>query len=452
MNDKQNINGQSQTTGEDTTSISLEEKRKLAAIAMAGREVVQNPLEELRQNRAKKEEEKERVVLGNSIEQLDSMEIAKKRMEAKRAMEGKERRVAREEAERIAKEQAQQEESLQRKSEADQVRQEIAEREQEIQEQIKQKQEVEQSAQTQKGFEEVVKKAPILSSIRTLKQDIDRHIAQGNISGIKMAVMEDEKRRGQQQKEPETQTPEQKTKRLIKLVILFIIVVAGFATLFVNRQPILGYFSSFFEDEDGQMDTIQTTEPLIFVETTKILNLTDKTPRESVAIVRNEIKNADLKLGAIEEIVLVKNGQPIESLIGFYNSLNMVVPDAFVRLIDDTEFSFGLYSSIENGGFFILKTKFLEKSYAELLLWEKGMMARDLLPILNPKTPTDEILRKDFTDELIKNINVRILTDEDGDEYMLYAFLDKDILVMAGNRPTFLEVLRRYNTPKPIAK
>lgn len=452
MNDEAKTqNSQNQ---DDQDNLSLEEKRKRAAMAMSGGRSVVDPLKSIEEEKAKrKEAESIKILESVKSPQVDSMELAKRRLEAKMAMEGAQRKKQREEEEereRLAEEQKVRE--LQKQKE-EQMRREMREREEAVNLQIQKSKQEETKKQTQETFEEIVRSGSGISSVRTLKLDLDTHIKEKNISGISAAVMEDQKRRQKQAQESDVLiTEEAKSKKVVKLAFIFIAVAIGSGVVFYNRQNISNYISYIIGQEDGVTgeDQKNLLEPIIFVETSKTLDITGKTSREALAMVRSEVKDADLRIGAIESVLLSKNGKILSGFSDFYSALNISVPDALSRLVDD-HFTFGLYSSIENGGFIILKTKFLEKAYAELLAWEGESMAQDILPVLSPKAVTDEIIRQQFTDELIKNINTRILKDKNGEVYMIYAFLDKDILVMSGNRPTFLEVLRRYNTPKPIS-
>ena len=121
------------------------------------------------------------------------------------------------------------------------------------------------------------------------------------------------------------------------------------------------------------------------------------------------------------------------------------MPGSLVRSFDQN-YMIGVYSYDTNEIFFILKVKDFASSYSGMLKWEKDM-ANDMQEIysIDPflvSTPTP------FTDEAIKNKDLRVIKDQSGKTQLLYTFLDKETLLITKNESIFGAILGRYTVSK----
>ncbi|MFA5987274.1 MAG: hypothetical protein WC797_01310 [Candidatus Paceibacterota bacterium] len=433
------------------TKESLDERRRKAALAMGGNKVAE--IEK------KKEEPKKESWLSSITKSFtsatNSIDLAKRRAEAKMAMEGKSRREKRVEEERI-----EQLQTKQKKEQAEKERQLVAAKTRAEEERIAHAEAEKQAAakqatHTRLEFEQIKKAGGNLNAIRTLRTDVDSFIKDQNMSAIKMAVMETER---QKNGGANLEAPKPISKSAVAFIVVFL--VAGLAIVFsamwyknISLTDLLDILKGQDKNAIVAPASPGKTEPnLVFVEEMRSLELGVMSPKEAASAVRTEIKNADLKLGAAEAIVLKQDGNLMPNLTAYLEKINLVLPKVLLRLLDQNLFMYGVYSSIENSGFLLLKTNFMEKAYAEMLSWEENLLAKDMMPFLSTKKGSDEIYKAKFKDELIKNTNARVLQSATGGVYLVYGFLDRDVLLITGTKQAFTEILRRYNTPMPQSK
>jgi hypothetical protein len=131
----------------------------------------------------------------------------------------------------------------------------------------------------------------------------------------------------------------------------------------------------------------------------------------------------------------------------FMYVLDPRAPGSFIRNLSE-EMMFGTY---DGGPFFILKTAQFDTTFAGMLDWEQYMSA-DLTPLFgSPVTRTrdatlrivDQTRNAFFIDDTIQNTDVRILYDDTGRERLLYAFPDKNTIVITTSSAAMVELIRR---------
>ena len=115
----------------------------------------------------------------------------------------------------------------------------------------------------------------------------------------------------------------------------------------------------------------------------------------------------------------------------------------------------------ESKPFLILKTDSFENTFSSMLLWEETMQ-NDLAPyfgtalqkIISPSFSTETTLTpgvvvpRIFHDVIVKNIDTRLLRNDDGNTVLLYAFPNASTLIITTDEGTFFEVFRRLTTSK----
>ncbi|MDO8493655.1 MAG: hypothetical protein Q7S19_03890 [bacterium] len=383
------------------------------------------------------------------ITKKDSLSLAEKRLQAQIAMEGEERRNAREEIirkEREAAEKIRQEEELKKKQ---QFEKEKIEKEQIEQAARIQQQREQISKQLKQQVEEVRDNSIGLKTIRTLKFDQDNLIKTQNISLVGIAIKEEERRK--QRQENSSLSSGKNLKILLASLVLILI------SLGVGSYVYYFYYAASIPAGilPGKGVAAQS---MLFTETYRTVDTSSVTTDDLInKIIKNEIRNPpDLRLGAIENFAFTKKdehgiGTPLNTE-EFFKVINAPAPDSFIRTLD-REYMYGILSSAENAAFIIVKTEAYDKGFAGLLEWESTTMTKDLYVVLTSQKPDLDLLTKKFEDLLIRNIDTRVLKDKDGIIRIVYGFLDSDkTIVVAGSRQAFIEVLNRFNTPRPLAQ
>lgn len=278
-----------------------------------------------------------------------------------------------------------------------------------------------------------------MSAIRTFQGDLAGAMQGESLTSI--AVKESMRRRRDGGEAPE----EKKwTRMVVGASILFVILGLGLVT----------YFAVFRKTDNTTVVGVKKAEPLIFSDDS--IDVTSKQFQEGdiPSYARRALAETNRKIGAIENYFFYTGTTDAKELLTaqlFLPKVGKTVPDGFVRSVDPF-FMYGIYAGARNSGFLLLKTATQEKTYSELLSWEPRGMAQNLLPLLHEeKLPTD-IESTPFSDLVVKNIDTRVLKDTEGNVVLLYAFVNPTTLVMAGSEDAFVEVLRRFTTPKPVVR
>lgn len=382
-----------------------------------------------------------------SPESLDSIKLAEKRLQAQMAMEGEERRKAREEAIRKEREEAERkrlEEERIKKEQFERERIEREKREQEIRS-AEERQKISQLLKQQ--VEEVKEGTSGLKTIRTLKIDQDNLIKGQNLSLIGIAIKEEERRRQQQ----ENRSISSGTNRTLLVASIILMLLGGGIGLYV--------YNTYYTDQPVGIlpGKSPLPESIVFSETTRAIDITGVSTEDLLDRIKNEVRNPpDLRLGAIENFVFNKKNEaglakPL-SAYDFFKVIASGAPENFLRSLEQ-EYMFGILSSAENAGFIIIKTESYDKGLAGLLEWERTTFTKDIYQVLTSLKPDAELLTKEFEDLLIRNIDTRILKDKSENIRIVYGFLDGEkTIVIAGSRQAFIEAVNRFNTPKPISR
>jgi hypothetical protein len=108
-----------------------------------------------------------------------------------------------------------------------------------------------------------------------------------------------------------------------------------------------------------------------------------------------------------------------------------------------------VFGSTDGQPFLLLKTKDFDTAFAGILGWERSLSG-DLAPLFgvpvvssfDPTARTDTQLREAFfKDEIVSNKNARVLLDEKGKERIVYAFVDRNTLVITTTPAAFASLV-----------
>lgn len=167
--------------------------------------------------------------------------------------------------------------------------------------------------------------------------------------------------------------------------------------------------------------------------------LIEKRLEEVLAYERTQVK---LEPDQIQELYFIKGIDDDSFLISAEEFLSLSTtrsPETIRRSLLD-KFMFGFHrnsTSIEP--YLVLKTEFFQNTFTGMLKWEPEIQ-EDTKLWLSDK----DVAAETFVDKVLKNKDIRILTDTTGTSLILYGFLDKETLVITTNEETFLEILDRF--------
>lgn len=337
-----------------------------------------------------------------------------------------------------------------------------------------------------------------LSTIRTFQSDVSDRVKNDNVSMIKIAIAEKERR-----ERNNANMVLEKNKKMTPIYIfsgviaILIISSVGFVYWYFNRPlpPTLE-------------QTIAPNEPeIIYSETQVAVSTDNKSPADMLIDLRKETLTP-LDLGTMKRIlVTTKLGSSTRNLNAgeFLTKIRSRASENLIRAMEPY-FVIGAYSFEPHDVFIIFKINTYDIAYPGLLAWEPYMDAdlshlfvdkkveeiiAPIIPIVAttspilvattsasttatasltstsstststtpiiatgtpvstaPKTPTKTTNdpKPVWKDKIIQNKDTRVLIDTDGNMKFLYSFVDKNTLVIVSNEKGFKEIITRMTT------
>lgn len=121
-----------------------------------------------------------------------------------------------------------------------------------------------------------------------------------------------------------------------------------------------------------------------------------------------------------------------------FTLLNTHLSNTTIRSLSDI-MVLGSVSTSKNEPFLVLQSSRFDILFSGFLEWEHYLQS-DLSPLFG-----DKISREKYTDATIANKSVRILKDAEGNEILLYAFLDQTTVIITTSRAALTKILERTN-------
>jgi hypothetical protein len=280
-----------------------------------------------------------------------------------------------------------------------------------------------------------VRQASRISSMHTLKDDLQGVARDQKISVVRAAALEQDKRRGTERLQLEARPSRLKGILLTSLVLLAL----GCAALF-------GVYYFVAQNAATAPAPVQSGS-LVFAESSVAFPLdgtTGSTLKQQLAQAREHAGN----LGSITRIIpTVSDGTLARAATfpEFMSAIGAHPPDDLLRALSD-DFFLGLHTVDKNAPVIIVPVASYERAFAGMLSWEATMNA-DLSPLF---TAVPQFVLKDgiptqrtFTDSVFRNYDVRTLSDDAGQIELYYSFPSRDVLIIAESPYTFTEILTR---------
>ncbi len=276
-----------------------------------------------------------------------------------------------------------------------------------------------------------------IKAIRTYQADVAESVKGNKTSVAHMVIAEEERRRNL----ADLESPKSK-RNIVFISLSLVLLVIGTVTAIII----------FNKSRQTQTEIRAVQNPaLIFAENQKHFSVTGLGPEALAKTVGEEVRGANNKLDTIENISFSEKINSTEVPVTtqrFFFFLDNRMPPSLLRSLD-SNFMLGVHTFNGNHLFLIFHTNYYENSFAGMLSWEQ-YMARDLFPIFAiQKSPVSPVFDRPFEDATIKNRDVRVLKDDDGDIVLFYLFTDKKTLVITDSSDTLEEVIRRLNSSKP---
>ncbi|HEY4511519.1 MAG TPA: hypothetical protein VJH55_01630 [Candidatus Paceibacterota bacterium] len=284
-----------------------------------------------------------------------------------------------------------------------------------------------------------------LRPLRTFEGDVADAVKNKNASVVKIAVAESVKK----QKSQETLEPPTPVFKNLAIFLMSLLMVGGGGYL---------VYTFYYVPKTVAPATREfAVESLVVPDTQKEFPVSAANAGTIGQAILDTKTGMNKTLHAVTELYFTQTQNSVKSLIEssiFVNLLSPNIPSPFVRSLSP-RFMFGFHEFNGTHPFLILKTTFYQSAFAGMLKWEETV-ADDLNTLFirpslianteagKPSTTADFLRRsKPFVDVVIKNKDVRMLTDEYEHPILLYTFADKDTIILTTNEFTLKEILDR---------
>jgi len=410
-----------------------------------------------------KREEAKRALGGGAWQkerELEASEIEKRRQLARASMEGYDRRTRREEAAAKARAEAEAKIKLEEEVAAKRV---AARKAEEIKRQVEKQAEQAELAAKKRRLEKIHQAKEIItdlrqqtginiSPLRTYQGDLSR--AQKNTNTVRQFLQNPKQRvvfQGGRLPNPH--------KNQWIIAGSFVFIIAGLVAV--------GLAWYFFNGPGKQVTPAPslTANSLLPAENEVELYLTDRAPFELRAEVAQLIAASArdfafapsgggplLAIHPTEALTLNDQGEPESkteaNLNRFLAAMDLALPTEFRIALGD-RFMFGVYQAPVPSPFYLFTVRSYERAANELLT-DAGRVADTLFsPFANNPDLARRLRDQDFSDQVINNIDARVLLDDHGQPVMIYAFLDHNLLAFASSEATFEKLVGVYRLPLP---
>lgn len=312
-----------------------------------------------------------------------------------------------------------------------------------------------QSAPAAEAAEQVntgERSSSIVAPVRTLKDDLQTIVREQKISIVHAASLEEEKKHGQEHLAPEQrEIRERRSRRTIGILFaatIFLLLGAG------------AVFSVYLVTQEQQSVPPPPQSSILFAEQTVTFSLDGQTPET----LKDELAQARTKqlgsLGSITRVVptimsTTTGGTAAEqpaTISQFFSALGMNPPQELLSAIGPA-FFFGFHVVDTNAPILVIPVTSYDHAFAGMLAWEPTMDS-DLSPIFTSVSMTVATsgipTERTFQDAVMRNYDVRELTDDSGNVVLYYSFPSPNILIIAQSPYSFTEILSRLQAEREL--
>lgn len=281
-----------------------------------------------------------------------------------------------------------------------------------------------------------------LSSIRTLKTDMAEAVNQGgSMAGALMAQGG--------QNTIGSRAPAHRSRALTKTIFVLILLGALAVGGTLAYKKWLAVLPPNSQGGTASTTPITVRSSLVFAENKTDLDIVDKDIPTLITKIR-ELRANNQTPQTIGEITFRRGGTPLIFRL-WQAHLELPFTDNLTRMIEPT-FMFGFYrSATHSEPFIILKTKTPDQIFPQLITWEKSLplvwdkiIGKPPVAPVNINASSTAIINPRFQDQVIQNLDTRILEGEGVAQPAMYGFLDPQTIILTQTRATFTEILTRF--------
>jgi len=287
-----------------------------------------------------------------------------------------------------------------------------------------------------------------IPTIETYMSDMADAVRNQEASVVKIAAEEQKRReRGGYYKNG----PQKKSNLKPWFTIGGIILILGAIFIFYS-------LSQKKKSANEPVEVVAIDNSLISYDSKVNLDATNITTKDGLTNLVNKSLDQKSAPQSIKEINLTKqDGDTVSnlSLNDIFSILKTAAPGSLLRSFGEN-YMLGIYTppnqDESNNLFIIMKTKDYDLAYAGMLSWEKTMVS-DLFSLFHIDiSHNSDLLKKPFSDIIIKNQDARVLDNNTGEGILYYIFPNKDTMIISNNQQAINEIVTRLliKETKPI--
>lgn len=289
----------------------------------------------------------------------------------------------------------------------------------------------------------------IVAPVHTLKNDFQDIVREKKMSLVRAAALEQDKRRSPGEKYDVAGS--------VRKRHTFGIVFASVILALLGTAAFFGV--ALVMQERSGVATQQEAPSLLFAESSvplPIENLASFDIKRLLAQARLSSNTLGSILRIIPTMSATSGETPAErpaALEEFLKAIDARATPELVRALG-SEFFFGLHTVDENAPVLIIPVVSYERAFAGMLAWEKTLNA-DLAPVFTSVPPTvlgesGLLEERAFKDIVMRNYDVRALTDDAGTIQLYYSFPTRGLLIIAESPYSFAEILARLRAERRL--
>ncbi len=279
---------------------------------------------------------------------------------------------------------------------------------------------------------------PSIKQIRTFKSDAEEAVKYQNVSAMDIALAEQRKREKTAIQYEEPKQGHHAGLFIVIVILLMLVLGAGWYFWFSSSQIV----------ETKPAVTV-TVDGLIPYAKASLVVLDPES--DSLVLIGAKLRQANAGLGNVHALIPVASSQAVSQadVESVFKGTSM--PSRLARSLDSS-YMIGTYTYDTQNPFLILKNTFFQNAFSGMLEWEKDMR-RDLLPLSQVAHSTESTATaasSQFEDAIVSNIDARTLKDASGKTVLIYAFADKNTIVVTTGESALKYILERLLTVRTI--
>lgn len=283
--------------------------------------------------------------------------------------------------------------------------------------------------------------------LRTYTSDMAEAIRENEVSVIKIAMAEKEKREQEELFKKAEGSSFSKVLLILGGIIFIILAIFGSRYLLQKKK-----------EKEIPQNNINNIETFISYDSKSYIDTTNINKESFIAITKREQQTNPTLIKALFPTRSIGEVQTMLTTSEFLSLIRSTAPGALTRSLSDI-YLMGKYANPNatntkdrSATFLIFQTTDYNLSYASMLDWEKTMLS-DLYEVFDMNVANiSGLFEKNWDDVIINNKDARVLYGNNGEGVLYYVFVNKNNFVITDNTAALKEIIDRLliKNAKPL--